>query len=47
MITAILVGLALVAVPVALVVALLFLLGSAVVGLTDGAVNGLTRPNPS
>ena len=47
MITTILFGVALVAAPVALVVALLLLLGSAVVGLTDGAANGLTRPNPS
>ena len=47
MITTILFGLALIAAPVVLVVALLLLLGSAVIGLTDGAANGLTRPNPS
>ena len=38
---------AIVVIPVALVLAVLFVLGSAVVGLIDGATNGLVRPNPS
>ena len=38
---------AIAAIPVLLVVATLFVLGSAVAGLADGAANGLVRPNPS
>ena len=47
MITTLLFALAIIAGPVVLVIAMLALLASAVVGLSDGAANGLTRPNPS
>ena len=47
MVTTLLFALAIIATPVVLVIAVLTLLASAVVGLSDGAANGLTRPNPS
>jgi hypothetical protein len=47
MVTTLLFALAIIAAPVVLVLAMLVLLSSAVVGLTDGAANGLTRSNPS
>jgi hypothetical protein len=46
-VTTLLFALAIIAAPVVLVIAGLVLLASAVVGLTDGAANGLVRPKPS
>jgi hypothetical protein len=47
MLTSILLIVAIVGVPAALVVATLLVLGTAVAGLADGAAHGLVRPNPS
>ena len=47
MLTTILLIIAIVGVPAALVVATLVVLGTAVAGLVDGAADGLVRPNPS
>jgi hypothetical protein len=46
-VTTILFALAIIAAPVVLVITMLLLLGSAVVGLTDGAANGLVRSQTS
>jgi hypothetical protein len=46
-VTTLLFALAVLALPVVLVIAVIVLLGSAVVGMSDGAANGLVRPNPS
>jgi len=46
-VTTLLFALAIIAAPVVLVIAMLVLLASAVVGLTDAGASGLTRPNPS
>jgi hypothetical protein len=47
MLTTLLFILAIAAAPVALVILTLFVLGSALIGIIDGAANGLVRPNPS
>jgi hypothetical protein len=47
MVATVLFVLAIAAAPAVLVIATLVVLGSAVVGLADGAGQGLVRPNPS
>jgi hypothetical protein len=47
MLTTILLAIAIVGVPAAMVVATLLILGTAVAGLVDGAAHGLVRPNAS
>ena len=47
MLTTIVLVIAIVGVPAAMVVAPLLILGTPVAGLVDGAAHGLVRPNPS